>query len=135
MGRNDGGRIASQKENPEHLEAENMVSRFAEAAPAGWATTSGRARLVTAVAAALGRGCTRHQILDAFNQPLPTGDVHDLSGLMAARMVKLDTPNRPSPRPPWCGRCDQRTRQLWDDVAELSSRCPECHPLTVGVAA
>lgn len=29
-------------------------------------------------------------------------------------------------KPPWCGKCDENTRMLGDD---LPRRCPECHPL------
>jgi len=32
-------------------------------------------------------------------------------------------------RPPWCGICDQRTRQLWLTSDGTSvQRCPRCHP-------
>jgi hypothetical protein len=34
---------------------------------------------------------------------------------------------KPKPKPPWCGECNEHTRQrLLDDVPY---RCPECHPL------
>lgn len=29
-------------------------------------------------------------------------------------------------RPPWCGKCDQKTRLLGD--INRPHRCPECHP-------
>jgi len=32
------------------------------------------------------------------------------------------------PRPPWCGECDERTRQTETDGRP--ARCPRCHPLT-----
>ena len=33
-------------------------------------------------------------------------------------------------RAPWCGKCDQRTRQLWLNRDGTSvQRCPDCHPL------
>ena len=34
---------------------------------------------------------------------------------------------------PWCGTCDQRTRQL--DNGDSAQRCPRCHPLAVGLEA
>lgn len=36
-------------------------------------------------------------------------------------------------RPPWCGACEDRTRQREDD-AGLPVRCPVCHPLAVDLA-
>jgi hypothetical protein len=133
--RNDGGRDAPQKENQEHAEAIGLVDQFIGDITAESITAVGRTRLVGATGAALGRGCTRNQVLSAFDQPLPHGEVHNLAGLMAGRMARLEAPYRPVPKPEWCGQCDTRTRLLWDDVAELSSRCPECHPLMAGAAA
>jgi hypothetical protein len=31
-----------------------------------------------------------------------------------------------APRPPWCGACDEQTRQIDPDTPR---RCPDCHPL------
>jgi hypothetical protein len=33
------------------------------------------------------------------------------------------------PPPPWCGKCDERTRLSERDDG-TPTRCPECHPLT-----
>jgi hypothetical protein len=33
------------------------------------------------------------------------------------------------PPPPWCGKCDERSRLREDDDG-APTRCPECHPLT-----
>ena len=33
------------------------------------------------------------------------------------------------PPPPWCGKCDERTRLLERDDG-APARCPDCHPLT-----
>ena len=44
------------------------------------------------------------------------------------------SPNGPAARggkPPWCGTCDQVTRQTGDPPA----RCPRCHPLATGLEA
>lgn len=36
----------------------------------------------------------------------------------------------PTPRPPWCGDCDEQTRHVLDDNDQASNvRCPDCHPL------
>ena len=33
------------------------------------------------------------------------------------------------PRPPWCGKCDRRTRQIWLNAEGTRvQRCPDCHP-------
>jgi hypothetical protein len=37
------------------------------------------------------------------------------------------------PRPEWCGRCDEFTRQLETPVGVI--RCPECHPLAEEASA
>ena len=37
-------------------------------------------------------------------------------------------------RPEWCGSCDERTRHFHDEAAQVSRRCPTCHPLTAGQA-
>jgi hypothetical protein len=36
-----------------------------------------------------------------------------------------------NPKPPWCGVCDQQTRQTGDPPG----RCPTCHPLATGIEA
>jgi hypothetical protein len=130
-GRDEGGGIDSQRETREHPkpEAASMVDRFIADIPTGWINASGRARLTVAVGDALTRGCTRHQILDTFNQALPPGDVRDLAGLMSARMAKLEVPRQAAPKPPWCGSCDQQTRMGWDEDDERAYRRPACHPL------
>ena len=38
-------------------------------------------------------------------------------------------------RPDWCGVCDERTRHLHDEAAQVSRRCPTCHPLADRKAA
>lgn len=34
-----------------------------------------------------------------------------------------------TPRPAWCGTCDERTRRLEDPDGNDLGRCPNCHPL------
>lgn len=41
---------------------------------------------------------------------------------------------KPAPRPPWCGRCSRRTRQLEVGSRRLPVRCPWCHPLAAAPA-
>jgi hypothetical protein len=32
-------------------------------------------------------------------------------------------------KPPWCGKCDKRTRHIWlNPDGTLVQRCPDCHP-------
>jgi hypothetical protein len=55
-------------------------------------------------------------------------------GALIRRLEKLarDAAGQPPEKPPWCGQCDEYTRQREND-AGLPYRCPECHPLAVGV--
>jgi len=45
--------------------------------------------------------------------------------------ISADCPNKQiDNRPPWCGICDRRTRQLWLNRDGTSvQRCPSCHRL------
>ena len=40
-------------------------------------------------------------------------------------------------RPPWCGECDERTRQITTeaDGRPVIARCPTCHPTTRQITA
>lgn len=40
---------------------------------------------------------------------------------------RREAPAAAGDRPPWCGTCDERTRQT---MADPPARCPACHPLT-----
>jgi hypothetical protein len=40
-----------------------------------------------------------------------------------------DDDPRPPPKPPWCGECDERTRQV--GLPDSPARCIRCHPLSV----
>ena len=53
-------------------------------------------------------------------------------GLLKARLSQLAParPQRPA-APAWCGECDERTRQRWEESTDTVSRCPVCHPMTV----
>ncbi|MEZ0073647.1 hypothetical protein [Planotetraspora sp. GP83] len=38
--------------------------------------------------------------------------------------------------PPWCGRCNNKTRRLEDpETGGDAGRCPDCHPLALGVGS
>jgi hypothetical protein len=62
----------------------------------------------------------------------PTG-VRNAGAVLGARLG--DLPPAPAvmppddPRDPWCGACDERTRLAYDEQADRSYRCPDCHPL------
>ena len=44
----------------------------------------------------------------------------------AARASPPGSPAVQKPKPPWCGECDEQTRQVNPDAPK---RCPNCHPL------
>lgn len=106
-----------------------------------------RRRLVQRVAAELADGADAEAVLREL-----TRDLHPSQAASAVRVVmaRTKTPGwgrvedpRPAadrhvpagPRPPWCGRCDERTRLLvaiYEDargeVREQMARCRDCHP-------
>lgn len=45
-----------------------------------------------------------------------------------AKLHTADEPQPRTPRPAWCGHCDERTRMAGPPTAPY--RCPTCHPLT-----
>ena len=45
-----------------------------------------------------------------------------------ARGNGADAPHAATPKPPWCGACEERTRQTSNEDG-LPMRCPACHPL------
>lgn len=45
-----------------------------------------------------------------------------------ARAGKSSPSRQPDTRPPWCGACEEHTRQREDEVGN-PSRCLACHPL------
>lgn len=48
----------------------------------------------------------------------------------------LPAPSAPSSqessKPPWCGQCEERTRQIETEDGRMT-RCPQCHPMASGV--
>src|SRR5690606_7310031 len=101
-----------------------------------------RLRLAERVAAELAGGGTEETILDELTRDL--GTAH--SAVRVVLGARTATPgwgrrtdprpdharHEPSgPRPAWCGRCDERTRQLVvraADGSERMARCDRCHP-------
>jgi hypothetical protein len=75
------------------------------------------------------------------------GDTHDVNGvtpvtpeeiLNRSRKGARDaagaaTPPRGRPKPPWCGECDERTRQIELDNG-APAKCPVCHPFGAAFA-
>ena len=54
------------------------------------------------------------------------GDCKDTRLANAKALPRLSLVTE-EPRPEWCGRCNEFTRQLETPVGVI--RCPECHPL------
>lgn len=49
------------------------------------------------------------------------------------RLIAFQTGTAVEQRPPWCGTCERRTRQILTTTANgdpAIARCPSCHPLT-----
>jgi hypothetical protein len=47
----------------------------------------------------------------------------------AARICRTVAAGTASPRPPWCEKCDKRTRFLLDEFGQSGHlKCPRCHP-------
>jgi len=101
-----------------------------------------RLRLAERVAAELAAGGDEGVILDELTRDLGTAN----SAVRVVLGARTATPgwgrrtdprpdharHEPSgPRPAWCGRCDERTRQLVvraADGSERMARCDRCHP-------
>lgn len=58
---------------------------------------------------------------------------YDPHAALIRRLEKLarEQAGRPPGKPPWCGECDEHTRQR-ENAAGQPYRCPDCHPLAVG---
>ena len=104
------------------------VSGFFAALGDRWRlTATQRARLAPAVTVALTAGWTPSPALAAFTGANTNG-VRNPYAVLAARLSKaeLPPPTR-SPRPAWCGECDQATRMLGFD-GDAPRPCPRCKP-------
>lgn len=62
-------------------------------------------------------------------------NARSVSALLSARLTELATrtPSRKTPRPVWCGECDEATRFV-DLEDSRVARCKKCHPASIGVA-
>jgi hypothetical protein len=62
----------------------------------------------------------------AYFRSIPDGDLKAMLEEIRGELLQ-----RQPQKPPWCGTCKEDTRliELPDDRA---TRCPECHPFTVG---
>lgn len=49
-------------------------------------------------------------------------------GCRDARYAAEKSATRPPPKPPWCGHCDENTRQVEREDGGIG-RCRDCHPL------
>ena len=102
-------------------------------------TPSERLRLAERAAQALAEGARPADLVYMLSRDL--ADARSAVAVVMARTAydgwwhtevapPVSAPTQP-PRPEWCGRCDERTRQL-DTEAGGRRRCPDCHPLKVG---
>jgi hypothetical protein len=104
------------------------MSEFFVALGDSWRLTAAqRARLTPAVTAALTAGWTPGA-LAAF-AGANTDGVRNPYAVLAARLSGAELPPPParSPRPAWCGECDQGTRML-DFDGDAPRPCPRCKP-------
>lgn len=92
------------------------------------------ARCVDVVAQLLAAGWSETGVVRETNRR-PWIDVQSVGRVLEARLRELLEQEPPASsawtRPPWCGHCDEATRQLQLDDGAIT-RCPDCHPLTAG---
>jgi len=104
------------------------AGEFFAAIAAAWRFTAAqRARLAPVVETALNTGWTPTE-LAAFTGGNTDG-VRNPYAVLAARLSSAELPAPPvrPARPPWCGRCDERTRLLGFD-GDAPRPCPRCRP-------
>lgn len=108
------------------------VGAFFAALGEAWPLSAGqRDRLTPAVAAAVTAGWGPREL--AAHVGANTAGVRNPYAVLSSRLADLPEPPRPQvppapARPPWCGRCDESTRQVEDERGR-AARCPTCHPL------
>lgn len=88
-------------------------------------------RLAPKVDALLAGGeWTAQRLLDRLTGGID--GVHNPPGVVIRRLENLPLPKgaQPPDRPPWCGGCDEHTRQRENDEG-LPYRCPQCNPRAV----
>lgn len=103
---------------------------FGALGPAWRLTETQRARLTPAVLAALDGGWSPQGLAGFAGSN--TDGVRNPYAVLAARLSVAELPppsGQLSPRPPWCGECDERTRRHEGADGVDAGRCPACHPL------
>jgi hypothetical protein len=119
---------AAAREAPIAKAAGGAISEFFAALGPNWQLTDPqRARLTTAVEAALSAGWTPNAL--AGFTGANTRGVRSPFAVLAARLSPAELPSPPActTRPPWCGECDERTRMLGFD-GDAPRRCARCRP-------
>ena len=123
--------FAATRNSPADEHGGGLVGEFFTDLGTSWKlTVSQQARLTPLVDAAIASGWTP-AALAAFTGANTTG-VRSPYAVLASRLSPAELPRpstQPPVRPPWCGRCDQRTRRRQDPDGADAGRCPACHPL------
>ena len=88
-------------------------------------------RLARKVDVLLGAGIERAEL--ARQLTAGADSEHSPGAAVIRRIERFPLPKgvQPPEKPPWCGKCEERTRQL-ENAEGLPYRCPRCHPLAVG---
>jgi hypothetical protein len=130
-----GGGSIDQDEDPHNDDARRLIASLPASHQPG---RGGMAKLTTAVAQLLALGWPEGTLHIKLAAELPPSVGH-LPALLIARLPAATEYQAPSSalasggagngRPPWCGKCDERTRLLQDPVTfNPTGRCPDCHP-------
>ncbi len=115
-------------DNPGEAAAE-AEEFFAALGPRWPLTARQRKRLVPAIRAALAAGWAPRALAEFAGAN--TAGVRSPYAVLRSRLSPGELPAPPArqaPRPPWCGNCDERTRQV-TGADGRPARCPACHPL------
>lgn len=92
-----------------------------------WSLTVGqRQQLATRITTALAAGWPATGLIARLSAN-PRG-VRSPAAVLTTRLADLPPPTRLTPKPPWCGVCDETTRHHEQPNGALA-RCPTCHPL------
>jgi hypothetical protein len=107
------------------------VADFFAALAGPWRLTAAqRARLSPVVDAAINAGWAPGEL--AAHVGANTEGVRSPYAVLATRLspAELPAPSARSARPPWCGKCNERTRRREAADGADAGRCPACHPLS-----
>ncbi len=116
-------------------EAAAVEEFFATLGPRWLLSLRQRHRLTLAVQAALAAGWAPAALARYAGANI--AGVRNPYAVLASRIApgELPAPAQPSPRPAWCGRCNQGTRRLEHADGTDAGRCLRCHPLGGAPAA